>query len=100
MQRAMRNRVHSFDPKAAVADALATAGVAVLLALPIIGVRTLDLGQATLGLQYRFGWVAIAAAVAFAGRLLLTFIRSLRRHEAPRGELEDEQGVRRARIAR
>ncbi len=96
----MRNRAATFDLKSAVADALATAGVAVLLALPIIGVKTVDLGQATLGLQYRFGWVGVAAVAAFAGRLLLTFMRSLRgRSTAPR-EVELSLNGRGARIAR
>ena len=86
----MRTRAaHAFALKPAVADALATAGVAVLLALPIVGVKTVDVGQATLGLQYRFGWVAVAAIAAFAGRLLLTFLRSLgvRAKAAPEIEL-------------
>jgi branched-chain amino acid transport system permease protein len=96
----MRNSAHAFEMRPAVADALATAGVAVLLALPIIGVRTLDLGQATLGLQYRFGWVALAAAGAFVGRLLLTFVRGLRKHEAPSDDIEEYRNDKRAQVAR
>jgi branched-chain amino acid transport system permease protein len=96
----MPTKAHAFDLKSAVADALATAGIAVLLALPIIGVKTLDLGQATLGLQYRFGWVALAAAAAFAGRLLLTFARSLRTHGRRAAEIELDLDGKAARMAR
>ena len=97
----MRNKAaHAFDLKSAVADALATAGVAVLLALPIIGVKTVDLGQATLGLQYRFGWVGAAAIAAFAGRFLLTFLRSLRTHASAPSEIELRANGKRQRIVR
>jgi branched-chain amino acid transport system permease protein len=48
-------------------DAAIAALVALALALPIVGVRTVDTG-AVLGLDYRFGWAVAAAVIVFAGR--------------------------------
>ena len=94
----MRSSAHPIAWKSAVADALATAGVALLLAIPIIGIKTLDLGQATLGLDYRVKWVVIAGVVAFVGRLVLTIVRGLKREARPE-DAEDHVSVRRQKIA-
>jgi branched-chain amino acid transport system permease protein len=52
-------------------DALLAALVAVLLALPLVGLQTYDIGGGALGLRTHFDWVAIAGAGVFAGRLAL-----------------------------
>ena len=55
----------------ALKDAAAAAVVAALLALPMLGFELSGSAQG-LSLHYRFAWVAVAAAVVFAGRLGLT----------------------------
>jgi len=57
---------------AAIKDAAAAAVVAALLALPMLGFELAGSAQG-LSLNYRFGWVGLAAAAVFAGRLGLTF---------------------------
>lgn len=56
-------------------DALAAGLLAGLLAVPMLGFRLVDSAQG-LSLDYRFGWVGIAFAVVFAGRLLLSLTRN------------------------
>ncbi|MDR3441246.1 high-affinity branched-chain amino acid ABC transporter permease LivM [Telmatospirillum sp.] len=51
-------------------DSLAAGLLAGLLALPMLGFRLVDSAQG-LSLDYRFTWVAIAAATVFTGRLIL-----------------------------
>jgi branched-chain amino acid transport system permease protein len=58
-------------------EAAAASAVALALALPLIGFRTVET-NATLGIRTRFGWVALAVAAVFAGRLVLAIFRSLR----------------------
>jgi branched-chain amino acid transport system permease protein len=45
--------------------------VAALLALPLMGLQTYDIGGGALGIRTHFDWVAIAAAAVVAGRLAL-----------------------------
>ncbi len=52
-------------------DAALAAAVAFVLALPLVGFETVDLGIHGIGLQTRFGWVAIGVAAVFLGRLAL-----------------------------
>ncbi len=52
-------------------DAALAAFVAAVLALPLAGLHTVD-GDTNLGIEYRLHWVAIAAIVVFAGRLLMS----------------------------
>jgi branched-chain amino acid transport system permease protein len=52
-------------------DALLAALVTVLLALPLVGLQTYDIGGGALGIRTHFDWVAIAGAAVFAGRLAL-----------------------------
>jgi branched-chain amino acid transport system permease protein len=52
-------------------DAGLAALVAVLLALPLVGLQTYDVGGGALGLRTHFDWVAAAAAAVFGGRLAL-----------------------------
>ena len=59
-----------------VGEAAAAAGVALALALPLIGFRTVET-NAALGIETRFGWVAATVAAVFVGRLLLALLRSL-----------------------
>jgi branched-chain amino acid transport system permease protein len=52
-------------------DAVLAALVAVILALPLVGLQTYDIGGGALGIRTHFDWVAIAGAAVFAGRLAL-----------------------------
>ena len=56
-------------------DAAVAAAVAVALALPLVGFRTVDQGG-VLGLKTRFDWVAIGVGIVFLGRLALAFYRA------------------------
>ena len=49
-------------------DAVLAALVAVLLALPLVGLQTYDIGGGALGIRTHFDWVLIAGAAVFAGR--------------------------------
>jgi branched-chain amino acid transport system permease protein len=61
-----------------VKDALLAALVAALLALPLVGLQTYDIGGGALGIRTHFDWVAIGAAAVFAGRLVLRLSPQLR----------------------
>jgi branched-chain amino acid transport system permease protein len=65
-------------------DAAVAAFVAVLLALPLVGLQTYDIGGGALGIRTHFDWVAIAAGAVFGGRLALRLISELRRRGAGR----------------
>jgi len=58
-------------------DAVIAGLMAVLLALPLVGLQTYDIGGGALGIRTHFDWVAIAAAAVFAGRLALHLYPSL-----------------------
>jgi branched-chain amino acid transport system permease protein len=60
-------------------DAGLAALVAVLLALPLVGMQTYDIGGGALGIRTHFDWVAIAGATVFAGRLALRVLQQLYR---------------------
>ncbi len=60
-------------------DAVLAALVAILLALPLVGLQTYDVGGGALGIRTHFDWVAIAGAAVFAGRLALRVLRQLYR---------------------
>ncbi len=60
-------------------DALLAALVAVLLALPLVGLQTYDIGGGALGIRTHFDWVAIAGAVVFTGRLMWRVLHQLYR---------------------
>ncbi len=60
-------------------DSVLAALVAVLLALPLVGLQTYDIGGGALGIRTHFDWVAIAGAAVFAGRLGLRVLRQLYR---------------------
>jgi len=63
-------------------DALLAAFVAVLLALPLVGLQTYDIGGGALGIRTHFDWVGFAAIGVFAGRLALRLLhRTHRQHE-------------------
>src|SRR5262249_55739539 len=59
-------------------DAVLAALVAVLLALPLVGLQTYDIGGGALGIRTHFDWVAIGAAAVFAGRFGLRLLPQLR----------------------
>jgi branched-chain amino acid transport system permease protein len=58
-------------------DAVLTTLVAVLIALPIVGLQTYDIGGGALGIRTHFDWVAMAGAAVFSGRLLLRLLPKL-----------------------
>ena len=60
-------------------DAVLAALAAILLALPLVGLQTYDIGGGALGIRTHFDWVAIAGAAVFAGRLALRVFRQLYR---------------------
>src|SRR5437868_2329225 len=60
-------------------DAVLAALVAVLLALPLVGVQTHDIGGGALGIRTHFDWVAIGGAAVFAGRLAMRVLQQLYR---------------------
>src|SRR5204862_6877179 len=67
-------------------DALLASLVAVLLALPMVGLQTYDIGGGALGIRTHFDWVAVAAAAVLAGRLSLRLGHRLRRSGDRGGE--------------
>jgi len=60
-------------------DAIIAALVAVLLALPLVGLQTYDIGGGALGIRTHFDWVALAAVAVFAGRLAFRVLHQLHR---------------------
>jgi branched-chain amino acid transport system permease protein len=58
---------------AVVKDAALAALLALILAFPLVGLQTVDVGGGTLGIHTRFHWVAYAVIAVFVGRLLLSF---------------------------
>jgi len=57
------------DRAAIFKDAVLAALVATLLALPLIGLQTYDIGGGALGIRTHFDWVVMTAAGVFTGRL-------------------------------
>jgi branched-chain amino acid transport system permease protein len=76
----------SLDWPGSLKDAALAGMMAVLLALPLMGLQTYDIGGGALGIRTHFDWVAIAAAAVFAGRLLLRFYRQVGHTRGRRGE--------------
>ena len=70
-------RARGREWEGAVKDAAVAAFVALLLALPLVGLKTIDHPQG-LQIETRFDWVAIGVAAVFFGRLLLGWLASLR----------------------
>jgi len=68
----------ALDWAALLKDAVLAAGVAALLALPLMGLQTYDIGGGALGIRTPFDWVAVTVAAVFAGRLAVNLRR--RRH--------------------
>jgi branched-chain amino acid transport system permease protein len=60
-------------------DAVLATLVAILLALPLVGLQTYDIGGGALGIRTHFDWVAIAGAAVFAGRFALRLLQQLYR---------------------
>ena len=50
-----------------VKDAALAALVALVLALPLVGLQTVDIGGGALGIRTRFDWVAIGGGAVFVG---------------------------------
>jgi branched-chain amino acid transport system permease protein len=66
-------------------DAALAALVAVLLALPLVGLQTYDIGGGALGIRTHFDWVALAGATVFGGRLALRVVDRRYRSREQRG---------------
>ena len=56
-------------------DSSLAAFVVILLALPLVGLQTYDVGGGALGIRTHFDWVALAGAMVFAGRLALRLVQ-------------------------
>ncbi|MBV9815249.1 MAG: high-affinity branched-chain amino acid ABC transporter permease LivM [Alphaproteobacteria bacterium] len=67
-------------------DAIVAALVAVLLALPLVGLQTYDIGGGALGIRTHFDWVAIAGAGVFSGRLGLRVLQQFHPRRPGRNE--------------
>jgi branched-chain amino acid transport system permease protein len=67
-------------------DALLAAVVAFLLALPLVGLQTYDIGGGALGIRTHLDWVAIGAAAVFAGRFAVRLYSQLRYRGITRGD--------------
>ena len=67
-------------------DAAVAALVAVLLALPLMGVQTYDIGGGALGIRTHFDRVVVTAAAVFVGRLVMGVYRQLHQAHERRGE--------------
>jgi branched-chain amino acid transport system permease protein len=76
----------TFDWAALVKDAALAALIAAILALPLMGLQTYDIGGGALGIRTHFNWVAIAAAAVFTGRLALHLSQQFRRRRDGSGE--------------
>src|SRR5438552_2730265 len=68
-------------------DALLAGLVAVLLAVPMVGLQTYDIGGGALGIRTHFDWVAIGAAGVFVGRFTLQLYPQLNRRRAATGSV-------------
>jgi branched-chain amino acid transport system permease protein len=66
-----------FDLAAAAKEALLAGFVALVLFLPLVGMETVKV-EGGLGLDFRFGWVAVGVAAVILGRVLLIGLRELR----------------------
>jgi branched-chain amino acid transport system permease protein len=66
-------------------DAALAALVAVLLALPLVGLQTYDIGGGALGIRTHFDWVAFGGATVFGGRLALRVVDRRYRSREQRG---------------
>jgi branched-chain amino acid transport system permease protein len=75
-----------FDWAGSLKDAALAGLVAALLALPLMGLQTYDIGGGALGIRTHFDWVATAAAAVFAGRLVLRLYRLVHYARERRGE--------------
>jgi branched-chain amino acid transport system permease protein len=89
------------DWAAVLKDAALAAVVATLLALPLVGLQTYDVGGGGLGIRTRFSWVVIGALAVFIGRSQLMIARHLvaghRRGGAGVAARNSARGARRAR---
>jgi branched-chain amino acid transport system permease protein len=61
-----------------VTDSALAAFVAMLLALPLVGLESYDIGGGALGIRTHFNWVAIAGVAVFAGRFALLLLHEVR----------------------
>jgi branched-chain amino acid transport system permease protein len=73
--------VRRFDVPRLLIDALITAGVVLVLAVPIVGLQTQGAGGAII-IRYHFDHVAFCVLAAFVGRLTLNVVKA--RSAAPR----------------
>jgi branched-chain amino acid transport system permease protein len=67
-----------FAPLPLLREAALAALVALVLAVPLVGLETIDIGGGRLGIRTRFDWVALAVLAVFCGRLLLALLRAVR----------------------
>ena len=90
---------HHWNWRALFKDALLAALVAGALALPFLGMRTLD-EQGGLRLEYRLTWVLIAMLAVFVGRLAMCAWTSWRQQSRPAPAAKTTEKLRRVGLAR
>jgi len=70
------------DFPAVLKDAVLAAVVAFVLAVPLVGLQTLDQGANALGIKTRFDWVAYGTIAVFLGRLAIGYLLAVRARPA------------------
>jgi branched-chain amino acid transport system permease protein len=85
--------IRSLDVASVVKDGLLTTLIAGAVFLPTIGIKTVSAGGLDLSLQYRWGWLAIACAIVFVGRVLLNVLVWSRPEAAARPQSRAAQAV-------
>lgn len=78
---------------AAIKDAAVAALVAFVVALPIVGMETVQAGTEMI-VRARWGWVAIAVACVFTGRLLLNLWMGWRKSSSGRPSAPSDWGAK------
>ncbi|MGZ9125159.1 MAG: DUF3382 domain-containing protein, partial [Candidatus Binatia bacterium] len=72
-----------------VKEAALTALVALILAIPMVGLRTVS-APGGLGVETRWWWVAVGVGIVFFGRIVLILVREWRRRRsATQGSASD-----------
>jgi branched-chain amino acid transport system permease protein len=70
-------RARRIDWRRVLKDAALAAAVALVLAIPLVGLETHETNS-VLGIRPRFGWAAVGVAAVFVGRVLIALLGALR----------------------
>jgi len=88
------------DLPAIFRDAALAAVVALVLAVPLVGLQTTDQGSNALGIRTRFDWVAYGVIAVFLGRLAIGYWLALRGRRAAAGAASGALGRLSAAVSR